>query len=263
MDLAAFMPSVVRIAQHAGERIMAIYNSPEFKIENKGDNSPLTAADLASHHYIVDSLTQLTPDIPILSEESAKLPYSERAQWTTYWLVDPLDGTREFIKKNGEFSVLIALIHNQQAVLGVVHAPALNETWYASRGQGAFKQTGNDTQAIKVSATHKPLRVVGSKSHRDPLMPEFLAYIGEHDYQVLGSILKACWVAEGKCDLYPRLGPTSEWDTAAAQIIVEEAGGHFLQTDMQPMRYNTKDSLLNPYFFVFGRDFKDWSQYLL
>ena len=121
MDLAALIPSVVRIAQIAGERIMTIYNSPEFNIENKNDNSPLTAADLASHHYIVDHLKQLTPKIPILSEESAKLPYSERAQWTTYWLVDPLDGTREFIKKNGEFSVLIALIHNQQAVLGAVH----------------------------------------------------------------------------------------------------------------------------------------------
>lgn len=262
MDLPNLMSATVRIAQEAGAKIMAVYHSADFAVEHKDDNSPLTAADLASHHHIVDSLTALTPQFPVLSEESAQLPFSERSQWQTYWLVDPLDGTREFVKRNGEFSILIALVHNHTPILGVVHAPALDETWFAHQGSGAFKQASGETFPISTRTTGTPLKVMGSKSHRDPLMPQFLERIGEHDYAVMGSILKACLVAEGSADIYPRLGPTSEWDTAAAQIIVEEAGGHFTRTDMQPMRYNTKESLLNPYFFVFGRDYRDWSQYL-
>jgi 3'(2'), 5'-bisphosphate nucleotidase len=263
MDLPNLTTAAVRIAQDAGEKIMAVYNSADFEVEHKGDDSPLTAADIASHHHIVDALTALTPQYPVLSEESAKLPFSERSQWETYWLVDPLDGTREFVKRNGEFSTLIALVHNHVPILGVVHAPVLNETWFASLGNGAFKQANGETFPITVRATQTPLKVMGSKSHRDPVMPKFLERIGEHEYAVMGSILKACLVAEGSADIYPRLGLTSEWDTAAAQIIVEEAGGHFTRTDMEPMRYNTKDSLLNPHFFVFGKDYRDWSQYLV
>jgi 3'(2'), 5'-bisphosphate nucleotidase len=261
-DLAALLPVTVQIAQAAGEKVMAIYNTADFSVEQKGDDSPLTAADLASHQYIVSALAALTPQYPILSEESASIPFAERSQWQTYWLVDPLDGTREFIKRNGEFSVLIALIHEQKPVLGVVHAPALNETWFAAKDQGAFKQARGETNTIQTRATDNPIKVMGSKSHRDAIMPQFLANIGAHYYDVMGSILKACLVAEGSADLYPRLGLTSEWDTAAAQIIVEEAGGHVTRTDMQPMLYNTGESLLNPYFFVFGRDYHDWSQYL-
>ena len=263
MDLATLLPAAVRIAQDAGDKIMAVYRTADFGVEHKQDDSPLTAADMASHHHIVDALTALTPQYPVLSEESAKLPFSERSQWQTYWLVDPLDGTREFIKRNGEFSTLIALVHNHQPILGVVHAPVLNETWFAHQGGGAFKTANGETFPISTRATGTPLKVMGSKSHRDPVMPQFLERIGEHEYAVMGSILKACLVAEGSADIYPRLGLTSEWDTAAAQIIVEEAGGHFTRTDMQPMRYNTKDSLLHPYFFVFGRDYRDWSQYLV
>ncbi len=262
LDLASLLPATVQISQAAGEKVMAVYNSADFSVEQKGDDSPLTAADLASHQHIIDALTALTPHIPILSEESASIPFSERGQWQTYWLVDPLDGTREFIKRNGEFSILIALVHEHQPILGVVHAPVLAETWFAAKGQGAFKQTQNHTQAIQTRHTATPLKVMGSKSHRDAIMPQFLANIGAHDYDVMGSILKACLVAEGSADLYPRLGLTSEWDTAAAQIIVEEAGGYMTRTDMQPMRYNTSESLLNPYFFVFGCDYHDWSQYL-
>ncbi len=262
MELDTLTHSVVRIAQEAGEKIMAVYNSTDFSIEHKDDNSPLTAADLASHHHIVAALGKLSPQFPVLSEENAsELPFAERSQWQTYWLVDPLDGTREFIKRNGEFSVLIALVHDNVPILGVVHAPALNETWFASQGNGAFKQANGETFGISTRPPASPLKVVGSKSHRDPVMPQFLERIGEHDYIVMGSILKACLVAEGSADIYPRLGLTSEWDTAAAQIIVEEAGGHFTRTDMQPMRYNTKESLLNPHFFVFGSDYRDWSQY--
>jgi 3'(2'), 5'-bisphosphate nucleotidase len=262
MDLPNLLHDTVRIAQTAGDKIMAVYNTVDFSVEYKNDASPLTAADMAAHHHIVDALTALTPQYPVLSEESAKIPFSERSQWQTYWLVDPLDGTREFVKRNGEFGTLIALIHNHVPILGVVHAPALNETWFAHQGGGAFKQANGATFPISTRVTATPLKVMGSKSHRDPIMPQFLERIGAHDYAVLGSILKACLVAEGTADIYPRLGLTSEWDTAAAQIIVEEAGGHFTRTDMQPMRYNTKDSLLNPQFFVFGKDYHDWSQYL-
>lgn len=263
MDLPALMQATVRIAQEAGTKIMAVYHSADFAVEHKADNSPLTAADMASHHHIVDALSTLTPHLPVLSEENAsELDFAERSQWPTYWLVDPLDGTREFVKRNGEFSILIALVHEHVPILGVVHAPALDETWFAHQGSGAFKQAKGATFPISTRPTGTPLKVMGSKSHRDPIMPQFLERIGEHDYAVLGSILKACLVAEGTADIYPRLGPTSEWDTAAAQIIVEEAGGHFTRTDMQPMRYNTKESLLNPHFFVFGRDYRDWSQYL-
>lgn len=263
MHLPTLVTAVVRIAQDAGDKIMAVYNSPDFAVEHKADDSPLTAADMAAHHHIVDALTALTPQYPVLSEESASLPFSERSQWQTYWLVDPLDGTREFVKRNGEFSTLMALIHNHAPILGVVHAPALNETWFAHQGSGAFKQMHGETFPISTRATGKPLKVMGSKSHRDPIMPQFLERIGAHEYAVMGSILKACRVAEGSADIYPRLGLTSEWDTAAAQIIVEEAGGHFTRADMQPLRYNTKDSLLNPHFFVFGKDYHDWSQYLV
>ena len=263
MQLMELLPQVVTIAQQAGEKIMSVYRSADFSVQHKGDNSPLTAADLASHHHIVESLSKLMPSYPILSEESASIPFDERSGWQTYWLVDPLDGTREFVKRNDEFSILIALIHKHRPILGVVHAPALGETWFASQGNGAFKQTQNRTQPIHTRPTQAPLKIMGSKSHRDANMPLFLEKIGAHDYAVLGSILKACLVAEGKADLYPRLGPTSEWDTAAAQIIVEEAGGHFVQADsMQAMQYNTKESLINPYFFVFGKEYHNWSQYL-
>lgn len=263
MDLNPLMPTIVAIARQAGEKIMAVYTSADFSVEHKDDNSPLTAADMASHHHIVDALAALTPQYPVLSEENAsELAFEERSQWQTYWLVDPLDGTREFIKRNDEFSILIALVHEHKPVLGVVHAPALNQTWFASLGNGAYKQTNGEPFPISARHTADPLQVVGSKSHRDPVMPQFLEQIGAYEYSVMGSILKACMVADGSADIYPRLGPTSEWDTAAAQIIVEEAGGHFTRSDMQPMRYNTKESLLNPYFFVFGKDYRDWSQYL-
>lgn len=263
MNLNQLMPATVDIARQAGEKIMKVYNSADFSVEHKDDNSPLTAADLASHHHIVDALAALTPQYPVLSEENAsELPFEERSQWQTYWLVDPLDGTKEFIKRNDEFSILIALVHDNIPVLGVVHAPVLKTTWFACKGSGAFKRTGDDTASISVRASGSPLSVVGSRSHASAGLQAFLENIGEHELVSMGSILKACMVAEGTADIYPRIGLTSEWDTAAAQIIVEEAGGHFTRTDMQPLRYNTKESLLNPHFFVFGKDYRDWSQYL-
>lgn len=262
MDLNKLTETTVKIAEAAGQKIMEIYNTADFSIEHKKDDSPLTAADLASHHYIVDALETLTPQYPVLSEESAKLPFEERQQWETYWLVDPLDGTKEFIKRNGEFSVLIALIHKNESVLGVVHAPAIETSWYASLGNGAFKQTGDTIKPISVRAPGDTLAVVGSRSHAGASLQALLDKLENYELVSMGSILKACLVADGRADIYPRLGLTSEWDTAAAQIIVEEAGGQMTYTDMTPMRYNTKDSLLNPHFLVFGKDSLNWADYL-
>ncbi len=206
----------------------------------------------------------LTPEIPVLSEESAKLPFAERQQWHTYWLVDPLDGTREFIKRNGEFTVNIALIQNHKSVIGVIHVPVLNVDYYAWAGGGSYKvEQGGPAVAIKVKKLDGgKLTVAGSRSHGSEEMQRYMEKLGDVDAISMGSSLKFCLVAEGRADLYPRLGLTSEWDTAAAQCIVEQAGGFVTKTDMSPLEYNTKDSLLNPFFFVFGDDSTDWSRHL-
>lgn len=260
-EFAELLDPIVELAQQAGEKILAVYNSKDFSIEEKDDKSPLTAADLASHHAIVAGLSALTAAIPILSEESASLPYAERSSWRRYWLVDPLDGTREFIKRNGEFTVNIALIDDGVPVLSVVHVPVSGVSYLACQGQGAFKQEpGGMRQAIRVRKLGDgPVMVVGSRSHRGESLNRFLDRLGEHDMVGMGSSLKLCLVAEGAADVYPRLGPTSEWDTAAAQCVVEQAGGFVTDTAMKPLRYNTKDSLLNPFFLVFGDDSRDWS----
>lgn len=255
MDLEELTLAVVDIAQAAGQAILQVYESADFNIEQKEDHSPLTAADLASHHTILEALQVLTPQYPILSEESATLPFTTRSQWQTYWLVDPLDGTREFIKRNGEFSVLIALIHKHEPVLGVVHAPVLHKTWYASLGNGAYLQSAqNEPEGLQVREPSEIITVVGSRSHAGDSLTDFLKQFEYYELLSMGSILKACLVAEGKADIYPRLGNTSEWDTAAAQIIVEEAGGSLLDLYGQALRYNTKESLLNPHFIVRGNN---------
>jgi 3'(2'), 5'-bisphosphate nucleotidase len=263
-DSAALLGDVERLAVQAGKEILKIYHGSDFAVEAKADDSPLTAADLASHHAILAGLAALTPEIPVLSEESASLPYAERSRWTRYWLVDPLDGTREFIKRNGEFTVNIALIEDGVPVLGVVHVPVTGITYSAARGLGSFRQTaGGEPQPIHVRPLGAgPVRVVGSRSHRGSSLDAFLERLGRHEMVGMGSSLKLCLVAEGQADIYPRLGPTSEWDTAAAQCVVEQAGGLVTTTDMQPLRYNTKESLLNPFFLVFGDGGRDWSQYL-
>ena len=266
-DLATLCHSCVEIAREAGSKILQIYNT-EFDVEHKDDKSPLTNADMASHHTIIDALSGLTPDIPVLSEESAKLPFDERSQWSVYWLVDPLDGTREFIKRNGEFTVNIALIDNHRSVLGVIHVPVLDIDYFAYTGGGAFKsEHGGSPQSISVKKLDTDrLTVAGSRSHGSEAMQQYMTRLSasydEIEMLSMGSSLKFCLVAEGKADLYPRLGLTSEWDTAAAQCIVEQAGGHVTKTDMSELQYNTKDSLLNPFFFVFGDERKDWSSYL-
>ncbi len=263
LNLEYLCMNAVDIARQAGHKILEIYNS-SYDIEHKADKTPLTTADLAADKLIVDGLSQLTPDIPILTEESPDIPFATRRQWQRYWLVDPLDGTREFIKRNDEFSVNIALIENQESIIGVINAPVLKQDYFAWRNGGAFKfEIGTGIHQIHCrSLTGDTITVAGSRSHASPALQNYIDKLGNTEVITMGSSLKSCLVAEGKADIYPRLGLTSEWDTAAAQCIVEEAGGQITRTDMQTLRYNTKDSLLNPEFFVFGDNSKDWSQYL-
>lgn len=253
--------AVVDIAVAAGAAIMQIY-SQDFAVEHKDDRSPLTAADLASHHLIVDGLRRLTPELPVLSEESASIAWEERRAWTRYWLVDPLDGTREFVKKNGEFTVNIALVENGESVFGVVYAPALEELHYGIRGVGAFVRDGSeDVPILSRRPASPPLRVAASRSHLDERTAAAMRRMGEVESQGLGSSLKFCRIAEGRMDVYPRFGPTSEWDTAAAQCVLEAAGGAVLTLDGKPLRYNHKESLLNPDFIALGDaglPWKDW-----
>ncbi len=255
------LKNIEQTAIKAGNAILEVYNSADFGIEIKSDDSPLTKADLAAHNVIVADLKKYTPEVPILSEESAEISFDERKQWNKYWLVDPLDGTKEFIKRNGEFTVNIALIEDGNPILSVVYVPVQEISYTAAKGYGAFKsQAGNRTQIN----THKPARirpvVVGSRSHISEEVKLYLDKLGDHDMTSMGSSLKFCLVAEGKADLYPRLGLTSEWDTAAAQCIVEQAGGRVVTLDNEALQYNTKDSLLNPHFIVYGDESIHWTK---
>jgi 3'(2'), 5'-bisphosphate nucleotidase len=257
------LEQVIALARKAGEAILAVYEQ-DIKVQQKQDDSPLTQADLAAHDIIEAGLGALVPELPVLSEESATIPFATRRQWDSYWLVDPLDGTREFIKRNGEFTVNIALIERHQPVMGVVYAPALNLLFYAARGKGAWKQF-DDKPAQRVQARKlepHQITVAGSRSHAGESLLRFLERLGPHMLISMGSSLKVCLVAEGRADIYPRLGPTSEWDTAAAQCVLEEAGGKVMAVDGTTLRYNTKESLLNPQFLAVGAGDHDWIRYL-
>jgi len=264
LNLTTLLDTVNQMAQTAAERIMEVYATP-FEVTQKSDKSPLTLADMAAHETIVTGLKAITPDLPVLSEESTDISAEERASWQRYWLVDPLDGTREFIKRNGEFTVNIALIDDHKPILGVVYVPVTNVSYFACQGEGAFKCLPDSSpEPIRVRSCPKnSLIVAGSRSHANQHLQKFLDSVEEEIELVsIGSSLKCCLVAEGKADIYPRFGPTSEWDTAAAQCVVEQAGGYLTDIEMQPLRYNTKESLLNPYFLVFGDANKDWARYV-
>jgi 3'(2'), 5'-bisphosphate nucleotidase len=258
-DLEPLIAPLLTLARRAGAAIIEVYRQP-LDVMRKADESPLTIADLRSHQLIVTGLAELTPELPILSEESGDVPYATRASWQCYWLVDPLDGTKEFLKRNDEFTVNIALIDNHAPVLGVVYVPAKAAIYWGGAGVGAFRQTqGHAVESIHVR-THasSPLRVVGSRSHGSDELTKALPRLGPHEFVAVGSSLKFCSIAAGQADVYPRFGPTSEWDTAAAQAVVEGAGGAVLDQEGQPLRYNTKDSLLNPRFVAFGDASRDW-----
>jgi 3'(2'), 5'-bisphosphate nucleotidase len=249
---------------------MAIYNTADFGVDMKADNSPLTKADLAAHAILEPGLLGLIAGVPVLSEEGKLPAWETRRQWQRYWIIDPLDGTKEFIKRNGEFTVNIALIENGEPVLGVVHVPALNISYSGVKGLGAVKYE-KDVQTIlrtrSMNARNgEPVAVVASRSHGADAVDALLEKIGEHVGEIalknMGSSLKLCLVAEGAADIYPRLALTSEWDTAAAQAVVEAAGGCVLTDKLAVMRYNTKDDILNPFFYVIGDTQYDWQSLL-
>lgn len=242
---------VCEIARKAGAAIMAIYDSP-FAVEMKEDKSPLTAADKAAHEIIDAGLRALYPGIPVLSEEGRSIPYEERARWRRFWLVDPLDGTKEFIKRNGEFTVNIALIEDGAPVAGGVYVPAQDKLYCGVSGKGAFVQRDNGEPVpirVRPADPEAGLTVVMSRSHPSPELAEYLKGIKVAEALPVGSSLKLCVVAEGKADLYPRLGPTMEWDTAAGQAVVECAGGKVVDLANRRLLYNKK-SLLNEHFIV-------------
>jgi len=248
-----YIEQIISIAHEAGKIILKIYNSDNYSQVEKSDFSPLTTADMESHNLIVRQLQKITPDVPILSEESAYIPWKQRKKWREYWLIDPLDGTKEFIKKNGEFTVNIALIKDNKPALGVVYAPVLNETWVGREGESARKISQGKTHIIKAKPHRKgeTYKVVGSRSHAGDGLNAFLQEIDKHEFISMGSSIKLCIVAEGRAHIYPRFGLTSEWDTAAAHAVVNSAAGEVIDIKTElPLAYNTKDSLLNPYFVV-------------
>ena len=243
--------STIEIAKEAGEAISQIYNS-DFDYQIKKDLSPITAADRLSHKIITERLKILTPEIPILSEENCDIPFKVRAQWADYWLVDPLDGTKEFINNNGEFTVNIALIKNNTPILGIIHIPISHETYWGSKNQGSFYLNANDDVVnISVSNIHKsPIRIVTSRSHPNEVLNDALEKIINYEIIKIGSSIKFCHIASGQADCYPRFGPTSEWDTAAGEAIVRYAGGHMVTLNGNLMHYNAKEDYLNPNFIV-------------
>jgi 3'(2'), 5'-bisphosphate nucleotidase len=257
---------VIALAIAAATDILAIYDGA-FAVEHKADDSPLTAADLASHRRIVEGLHRLTPEIPVLSEESADTDIATRRGWSRLWLVDPLDGTREFIKRNGEFTVNIALIEDGVATFGVIQAPVTGELWWGDLVHGAYRRDAVGEIALTArTPALPPLRVAASRSHRDARTEAFMAKMaadrGELEIVGVGSSLKFCRVAEGAIDVYPRFGPTSEWDTAAGQAIVEAAGGRMLDPQGRPFRYNQRDTILNGDFVALGDATLPWRQWI-
>ena len=262
-DSEGLREAVIAIAIEAAQRILEVYDS-EFAVQHKDDRSPLTAADLAAHRCIVDALERLTPDIPVLSEESAEdVPGLVRREWRRLWLVDPLDGTREFVKRNGEFTVNIALIEDGELLMGVIQAPVTGELWHAQRGAGAFRRGRDGDVALhpRRPAT-PPLRVAASRSHRDARTEAFIGRLGDVTEVNLGSSLKFCRLAEGGLDVYPRFGPTSEWDTAAGQCILEAAGGMVVDPKGRPLRYNQRDTVLNGDFLAVADPGLPWKEWL-
>ena len=260
-SVPGFAREIGAIARAAGAAILAIYHS-DFAVQTKADESPLTAADLAAQQVIVSALAKLHPALPVLSEEAATLAWSERRHWSRYWLVDPLDGTREFVKRNGEFTVNIALIDQHRCVLGVVLAPVTGELSVAEFGEGAWlqAQADGDWERIGTRALGRPPIAAGSRSHggsQDGLLTSLIG--GDHQRVPLGSSLKFCLIARGAADVYLRLGPTSEWDTAAAQCVLEQAGGAVLDLHGRPFTYNRGESVLNPEFIAVGDMTVDWA----
>ncbi len=256
---SALLPRVLEIAHAAGVAIMAIYaeGADGAGLSHKSDGSPLTRADLRAHELIAQGLAALTPEIPVVSEEDPA-SLAHRLPTGRFWLVDPLDGTKEFIARNGQFTVNIAGVADGAAVFGVVVAPALGLAYWGSAGAGAFREKDGRTERIEVATpSRRPLRLVASKSHMNPETLDFIARLGAHELVQAGSSLKFCRIAEGSADVYPRLAPTCEWDTAAGQAVLEAAGGCVRELGDEPLRYG-KPGLLNPSFVAASAPLANW-----
>ena len=265
--------AVNEIAIAAGSEILDVYNSGQaIDVSKKQDDSPLTDADRRAHFLIVDRLSSLTPDIPLLSEESDAIDYELRKSWQRYWLVDPLDGTKEFINRNGEFTVNIALIENGQSVAGVVYVPVSGISYFGGIGIGAWKQDANQQDSKAQSIVSRPMResfgvrIVASRRHLgeqlNALVGKVENHFGKATLLSMGSSLKMCLLAEGSADIYPRMAPTCEWDTAAAHGILFAAGGEIVDLQFRPLRYNSKPELLNPFFIALADRTYPWQQLL-
>ena len=251
------LQQLCEIATKAGAAIMQIYQSEDVTVSHKSDDTPVTAADLAAHKIIVEGLQSLPFDYPILSEEAKLVPWDVRKEWQRYWLIDPLDGTKEFINRNGEFTVNIALIENGKPIVGVVYAPALNKCFYGAESTGAWCDDNGNVYSLPCQKHVLPnLTVVGSRSHQSPEMASYLSQFEDYELVSVGSSLKFCLLAAGEAHLYPRLGPTSEWDTAAGQAVLVAAGGQVNQLDSkEPLKYNQKKDILNPQFLAFSNHY--------
>ena len=252
MELKKLLKIARAASKEASEVILDIYNSGDFSIDAKADNSPLTEADSAAHLVIVEHLKNT--DIPILSEEGSHLPFEQRKDWEYLWIVDPLDGTKEFIKKNGEFTVNIALVKNGKPILGVVEAPVLKKQFYGIVGKGAYLNWDGNEQELSniepVNLESEGLRVVASRSHLNKETSDFLDQLNKPEVVSMGSSLKFMMLAEQKADIYPRFAPTMEWDTAAAHAIILSLNGNVVDSNDRPLVYN-KENLLNPFFKVY------------
>ncbi|PIB18368.1 3'(2'),5'-bisphosphate nucleotidase CysQ [Vibrio rotiferianus] len=266
-DLSHLLPQVIEIARSAGQLILDIYENKQYEAYTKSDETPVTSADIAAHKLITKQLSELTPDIPVLSEEAADISLEQRAKWDRYWLVDPLDGTQEFIARSGDFATIIALIDNNKPTMGVVYGPVSGVTYYAYSGKGAWK-TPDMSESVKIQ-THKHespgqnIAIAISRRQDINRITGRMSSAWNYDLIPLGSAaLKACLVAEGAVDCYLRLGPTGEWDTAATQCIVEEAGGRILSTQLEPLSYNERETLENPNFIVLGDADLPWDEIL-
>lgn len=248
---------VIAIAKQAGDAILEIYHSAsDIEIQSKSDDSPLTKADKAANEVICSGLEKLDAQFPIISEENKEIPFEDRKNFKAFWLVDPLDGTKEFIKRNGEFTVNIALVQDNAPILGVIYVPVHKKMYWGLKGEGSYLRIGNEDKLLGVTSykmADANLKVVSSRSHLNDATKSYVAKMNEPDFVPMGSSLKFMIVAEGKADVYPRFIPCMEWDTAAAQIIMEEAGGSVMNIEtQQPLTYNKK-VLLNPYFIAFGK----------
>lgn len=265
VQLPELIAPCISLAKKAGLCILEIYqNNAEINIQIKPDSTPVTYADIAAHDVITVGLKQLTPNVPILSEEGAKIPFTDRQSWQTYWLIDPLDGTKEFIHRTDEFTVNIALIHKGHSILGVIYAPVLDVCYYAYANAGAYKQIANSApQKIHTVRTDENnLRITVSRRHSLAAAETFIEQIPNPVKIPKGSSLKTCLVAEGLADAYPCFGKTSEWDMGAAQCVIEEAGGCMIDLQFQPIKFNQQESLLNPPLLVIGDKDYNWRQFL-